>query len=424
MKRLKFSFLALLCLFSLISIQSCKSEDVDIEGPVQFKEIGGVSYMLNENEVSVVSAKNADEISILPYVNFNGYDYVVTKILKDAFKNNTVKQLYIPSTIYTVESDAFLNTEIEKLYIDNLYYWCNIIFYSTADFYNQKLECNSNPIQKGTKLFIGGKPVNNIEIPDRVNNIKSWAFQNLSCDSVTLNFSLQSISSEAFLNSSLKNIVLSHGNYTSVEYIAQDAFKGCENLRNLIILPGSIYQGNDFYMNANYPDQIENVFVSSLDAFLDIRFKYLNANGEPTQHPLPFSFNIFVDNKKLEDVKVAGRYYINNLSFSGSSIKSFTATPPLDRVNFEAFSYCRELESIVLPSSLEKISCSFRECNKLKYIELNSVNPPAIGEEMEKFGITLDENVVSNCILYVPAESVELYKKNFWWGRFRNIIGK
>ena len=128
MKRLKFSFLALLCLFSLISIQSCKSEDIDIEGPVQFKEIGGVSYMLNENEVSVVSAKNADEISILPYVNFNGYDYVVTKILKDAFKNNTVKQLYIPSTIYTVESDAFLNTEIEKLYIDNLYYWCNIIF--------------------------------------------------------------------------------------------------------------------------------------------------------------------------------------------------------------------------------------------------------------------------------------------------------
>lgn len=75
----------------------------------------------------------------------------------------------------------------------------------------------------------------------------------------------------------------------------------------------------------------------------------------------------------------------------------------------EMFYYCRNLETVDLPSTLTNIrGDSFRFCNNLTSVTIRAVTPPNVIDNMLPFNDTI-------CPIYVPAESVEAYKTAPMW---------
>ncbi len=100
-------------------------------------------------------------------------------------------------------------------------------------------------------------------------------------------------------------------------------------------------------------------------------------------------------------------------SFEGTSIKLPSA---LTFIGLQAFAYSR-LESITLPASLESIdSYAFEYSWDLKSVYSEPTNPPYLGERGFADG-------AEDRKIYVPAESVELYKsEGYGWSDYAHEI--
>ena len=78
---------------------------------------------------------------------------------------------------------------------------------------------------------------------------------------------------------------------------------------------------------------------------------------------------------------------------------------------------CPKLTSIEIPKNVTRIGKdAFYGCSTLSVITSNAINPPTLGEDVFEGIDTM------NCILYVPSESVYLYKKAEQWKAFKNIL--
>lgn len=173
----------------------------------------------------------------------------VTKIGDSAFEDCTgLLNITLPSTLKTVEADAFnayIRNLITNIYITDLEAWCNIDFG----------DAQSNPLYIADNLYLNGKLITDLVIPDTVTRIKANQFIDAFClKSVILHDKVETIEDNAFnecLN--LKYIVIPE----DIFYIKNDAFTYCNNLQ-YVFYKGSqtmwddmlIYGGNDPLNNA------------------------------------------------------------------------------------------------------------------------------------------------------------------------------
>ena len=82
-----------------------------------------------------------------------------------------------------------------------------------------------------------------------------------------------------------------------------------------------------------------------------------------------------------------------------------------------AFWACKKIEYVYLPASLKSIGYQAFYNNNLKTIECEAKEPPVLGDDRyETFGSSKD-----NINLYVPAESLNLYKTAKEWKDFKSI---
>ena len=88
-----------------------------------------------------------------------------------------------------------------------------------------------------------------------------------------------------------------------------------------------------------------------------------------------------------------------------------------------AFDSCSELTSITIPSSVTSIGkWAFGYCTSLKEVTCLATIPPTCGDlVLGEYEIFYGVNV-ANIPLYVPAESIELYKKADHWKDFGQIL--
>lgn len=243
-----------------------------------------------------------DEKTLIRYPeNKEGTSYIisdsVTKIGGSAFYYCTgLTSITIPSSITSIESYAFDCCAFTDVYISDIAAWCEI-------------EGDSGQLSRSAyNLYLNGKLVANVAMPNNVTSIRSNAFNNCrSITSVTFdeNSKLTSIEANAFKNcTSLTSIIIPN----SVTKLAVDAFSGCDNLQ---------YNGYD---NAMYLGNPEN----------------------------PYYALIKVSDRKIssciinEQTKVIVTY---------------------------AFNYCGLLTEITIPESVKSISgIAFRGCYKLSKI--------------------------------------------------------
>lgn len=86
----------------------------------------------------------------------------------------------------------------------------------------------------------------------------------------------------------------------------------------------------------------------------------------------------------------------------------------------ETFKDNKDLTSITIPSTITSIGGgAFSGCENLKEITINANEPISLGTN----GASVFEGIdFESCVLYVPEASIEKYKADEVWGRFKNIL--
>ena len=235
-----------------------------------------------------------------------------------------------------------------------------------------------------------------------------------------------------------KGILTFDGDVTSV---GDDAFNGCKKLLSITIpdsvttIGGVAFYGCSNLTSITIPDSVTTIGYMA--------FAYCRSLTSVT---IPDSVTTignyaFYNCSSLTSVTIPDSVTtIGGCAFSGcSSLTSVTIPDSVTSIEGNAFSYCSSLTSVTIPDSVTTIgywafnNCSsltsitipdsvttigggaFYECSSLTSVYCKATTPPAGGSNM------FDKNASSPKI-YVPKESVEVYKSADGWSSYADAI--
>lgn len=314
----------------------------------------------------------------------------------ESSRTEGVGPLYIPSTLLTVGEDAFRNFNCEYVNVSDLASWCDI------DFAN----ANSNP-GNGKYMYLNGEKIENLVIPESVSEIKAYAFDAVTLNTVKFNGTLQSIGDYAFRNTKLAAVTIP-GNVT---VIGASAF-ALTNITDITFAYGT------------EPLEIAaDAFPVPTVLSWDRPFESLNFSVS--------SLTSLTVGNSIAEIPAA--------RFKGvSSLSSLTFGTGLSAIGDEAFSGCTGLTEVVLPPSVETISASAFAGNSQLTSIIMGHNVTSIGEKAfdlcpaETVSITAQtpptapDNSFSNYTgsLYVQGQkAVDLYyNADYCWFQFESHV--
>ena len=401
MKKINLLFTAILL---LCCVGTVKAEEVTIDG-IKYDVI------TKTKQAKVISGdtKYSGNIVIPSEITHNNVTYSVTSIGNRAFNKcsgltsvvigNSVTSIgisafygcsgltsiTIPNSVTSIGYEAFSGCSgMKEVHINDLSAWCNISF---GGYY-------AYPLCYAKNLYLNGKLVTNLVIPDDVKEIKSYAFCNCSgLTSVEIPNSVTSIGISAFEGCSgltsieIPNSVTSIGFYafggcsglTSIEIpnsvtsIGEDAFSFCSGLTSITI-PNSVTSiGNDAFYNCSGLTSIE--IPNSVTSIGDYAFYYC---------------------KGLTSIEIPN---------SVTSIGSY------------AFYWCSGLTNVVIGNSVISIGDeAFYYCDSLVSVHINDIAAWCTSSS------AFDNSYTENITLHVPAEAINSYKTTEPWSNFGNIV--
>ena len=403
------------------------------------------------------------------------FDSDVTRIGPGAFGHcHTLTSITIPGSVSDIDGALFD-------YSENL---ITITVSSENETYDSRNDCNaiihtaSNTLVAGCKgtiipnsvteigwcAFYACTDLTLIVIPESVTIIGGSAFglcRNLQ--SITIPGSVTEIGAQAFSSSGLKSVVIPD----SVKNIEDRAFMQCENLSSInvssgnpfydsrdncnaiietssntiisscitSVIPPSVTKIGDYAFAWSYLSSIDipnsvktignNAFccadINSLtipSTVIEIGFSAFDSCDKLTSVIISSSIttirnNTFGHCTSLESVFIPSSVtLIEGNAFQNSGIKSITIPSSVTEIQTNAFSECSNLESFTFPESIQVIGGHvLRNCTSLSSITLLGITPP-YGDD-----VFYDTN---DCPIYVPAESVEIYKST--WAMYSDRI--
>ncbi len=298
----------------------------------------------------------------------------VTTIGNYAFSGCTeLTSITIPSSVTTIGEGAFKGcTNLKEVYITDLAAWCNIDF---ANEYSCPFSATTyNDINNTTNLYLNGKAINNIVIPDGVTELKSYVFGgNTTLTSVTIPNSVTSIGHDAFSRCiSLISVTIPN----SVTTLGVGAFYNCSNLESITIGNGVTSIRYDAFL---YCNKLNEVHITDIAAWCNIDFE-LNSKLSYAycySNPLCYASNLYLNGEKVTDLVIPeGVTIIKDYAFNHYWVlKSVTIPNSVTTIGSSAFSICSGLTSITIPSSVTTIgNNAFYYCNGLESIKTESGN--------------------------------------------------
>ena len=164
-----------------------------------------------------------------------------------AFHNcKDLTSVTIPQSVVIVDNNAFQNcSRLTAVHIADLAAWCSI------EFMDEGLSRSSNPLFYAHHLYLDGKEVTDLVIPESVTHVGDYAFDNCTeLTSVTISDGVTSIGTCAFRKcSSLTSITIP----SSVATVGSHAFLWCFNLNAVHISDLTSWGRISFHDNVSNP---------------------------------------------------------------------------------------------------------------------------------------------------------------------------
>ncbi len=116
------------------------------------------------------------------------------------------------------------------------------------------------------------------------------------------------------------------------------------------------------------------------------------------------------------DIGYQAFYNCTSLTSIGKDTCSSLNLPySLTDIGEEAFAFCTSLKTVVIPSTVRELHHNvFNGCYNLESIKIESATPPDAGSNMPLGYV--------RCPIYVPSQSVDLYKNTYPWDNYANQI--
>lgn len=219
---------------------------------------------------TIVKATVNEGVTCLSNNAFNGCENLENIDISDSVESvgncafagcSSIEEIIIPEGVTSINAEAFVGcTSLKTVkYLGDTAGWCAIEFRMTT----------SNPAYIADELYINGKLVSDVVIPDGTETVGAYAFAGCeSISSVTFSDSVKTIAAGAFMScSGLSEITLPE----NLNEIGEDAFAGCTGFEYLHI-PASVTSIGD----GAIPETVD--FICS-DAENGAAKAYADANG-------------------------------------------------------------------------------------------------------------------------------------------------
>ena len=334
------------------------------------------------------------------------FDGDVTALPNRAFYVKWLSSISLPNTVQSIGSSAFYRNSFEAITIpesvtslsnSNPFIQCQ----NLKAFYGKYATEDHLALVDGDQLIsfaIGiGSEIDSYSVPEGIKSISRYAFDGcIDLEEIILPASLEQILSGAFRSCrSMDHILLPEG----LKKIGDDAFQDCRSLVEITI-PDSIEQllGNPFHSDG------------ALRAF---HGKYATADERSLvvgDELVSFAPAGLVSYSIPSGIKVIRQY-----AFYGTGLKRVILPETLEHIDYWAFAYNGDLESVTIPEGAGRIGeYAFYKCDHLNFVRVEATTPPTGGPSM--FDLTND------CPIYVPAQSVEVYKSAPYWSDYADRI--
>jgi len=264
-------------------------------------------------------------------------------------------------------------------------------------------------------------PANEIpaSYPFRPSEVDHSFSEKTSLTSIILPATVNAIGSEAFRNcTGLVSVEFPSG----LTSIGQGAFKGCTSILSLDLPSSLTVMGWESFSNcsslvsATIPSSMTYVARSAFEECTSLKTVVIPSSVIEIR-PYAFYNCISLDSVEFPHSLIT----IDDLSFARCrSLSSAIIPSSVKTIGMSAFTECSSLSKLLLPRNIQKIGlAAFVDCINLSAIYAFHSNPLEL--PMSNTGVFYNVDT-TNCTLYVPAGSKDLYASAEQWKDFQHIV--